>query len=258
MEEEIVEIPVTSNAWWTDLDQNMTFTAYVRNVNGAFGNDDYLQNSVNTSKFDAPELIDGPFFVWFTTNNKANENYYELFDGAGELIFERGQLTNNTQYKDTFDLAPGCYSIVLTDTDDDGLSFWYSAQVEGETAGAFRLRKVGGSYIEIFPGDFGSHHRYDFSVGFSLGIDEAILSNEISVYPNPVINELTIEIEGKIDGAARIEITDLSGRILINDQMNATGTFAEYITQVSDFKKGTYVIKVYTTNGVSTSKFVKA
>ena len=69
---------------------------------------------------------------------------------------------------------------------------------------------------------------------------------------------MTIEIEGKIDGAARIEITDLSGRILINDQMNATGTFAEYITQVSDFKKGTYVIKVYTTNGVSTSKFVKA
>ena len=30
MEEEIVEIPVTSNAWLTDLDQNMTFTAYVR------------------------------------------------------------------------------------------------------------------------------------------------------------------------------------------------------------------------------------
>ena len=258
MEEEIVEIPVTSNSWWTDLDQNMKFTAYVRNVNGSFGNDDYVQNSVNTSKFDAPEMIDGPFFVWFTTNNKASENYYELFDGAGELIFERGGLTNNTQYKDTFDLAPGCYSIVLTDTDDDGLSFWYSSQVEGETAGAFRLRKVGGSYIEIFPGDFGSHHRFDFSVGFTLGIEEPSFPNEISVYPNPVIDELTIEIEGKIDGNARIEITDLSGRVLINGQMNATGTFAEYITHVSDFRKGTYVIKVFTANGVSTSKFVKS
>ena len=258
MEEEIVEIPVTSNAWWTDLDQNMTFTAYVRNLNGSFGNDDYLQNSVMTSKFDAPEMIDGPFFVWFTTNNKANENYYKLFDGAGELIFERNQLQNNTQYKDTFDLAPGCYSIVLTDTDDDGLSFWYSSQVEGETAGAFRLRKVGGSYIEIFPPDFGSYHRYDFSVGFTLGSDELAIENEISVFPNPAINELTIEIEGEINGDARIEILDLSGRVIVNDAMNATINFAEYITDVSHFKKGSYLIKVHTSNGISVGKFVKS
>ena len=257
MEEEIVEIPVSSNAWWTDLDQNMTFTAYVRNVNGAFGNDDYQQNSVNTSKFEAPESIDGPFFVWFTTNNKANENYYELFDGSGNLIFERDQLQNNFQYKDTFDLEPGCYSIVLTDRDDDGLSFWYSSQVEGETAGAFRLRKVGGSYIEIFPGDFGSHHRFDFSVGFELGLDETAVLNEIKVFPNPVLNELTIEIEGKIDGSAHIEIQDLSGRILVSDAMNATNSFAEYITDVSDFRKGSYVVKIFTDNGTSTSKFVK-
>ena len=258
MEEEIVEIPVTSNAWWTDLDQNMTFTAYVRNVNGTFGNDDYLQNSVKTSKFDAPEMIDGPFFVWFTTNNRANENYYELFDGAGNLIFERGQLQNNTQYKDTFDLAPGCYSIVLTDTDDDGLSFWYSAQVEGETPGAFRLRKVGGSYIEIFPPDFGSQHRFDFSVDFTLGLDEPEFKNVIKVFPNPTINELTIELEGSIDGSARIEILDLSGRVIVNDEMNATMNFAEYITDVRHFNKGSYLIKVFTSNGVSLAKFIKS
>ena len=163
----------------------------------------------------------------------------------------------NFQYKDTFDLDPGCYSIVLTDRDDDGLSFWYSAQVEGETAGAFRLRKVGGSYIEIFPGDFGSHHRFDFSVGFELGLDETSALNEISVFPNPVLNELTIEIEGKIDGAAHIEIIDLSGRILVSDAMNATNSFAEYITDVSAFRKGSYIVKVYTENGTSTTKFVK-
>lgn len=258
MEEEIVEIPVSSNSWWTDLDENKTFTAYVRDVNGTFGNDEYLQNSVKTSKFDAPETIDGPFFVWFTTNNKASENYYKLMDGAGSTIFERGQLQNNTQYKDTFDLEPGCYSILLTDSDDDGLSFWYSSQVEGETPGAFRLRHVGGSYIEIFPGDFGSQHRFDFSIGFSLGTEELNHLNEIKVFPNPAISELTVEVSGQIDGNARIEILDLAGRILVNESMNATGTFAEYITDVSAFRKGSYVIKVYTENGISTSKFVKS
>ena len=82
LEEIVVEIPVTNNSWWTDLDSNMTFTAYVRDVNGSFGNDEYQLNSVKTTKFDAPERIDGPFFIWLTTNNKANENNYRLIDHA--------------------------------------------------------------------------------------------------------------------------------------------------------------------------------
>ena len=90
-----------------------------------------------------------------------------------------------------------------------------------------------------------------------MGLDEISALNEIKVFPNPVLNELTIEIEGKIDGAAHIELLDLSGRILVSDAMNATNSFAEYITDVSDFRKGSYIVKIYTENGISTSKFVK-
>jgi hypothetical protein len=49
----------------------------------------------------------------------------------------------------------------------------------------------------------------------------------------------------------------LSGRIIVNDEMNATMNFAEYITDVSQFNKGSYLIKVYTSNGVSLAKFIK-
>jgi len=257
MEEEIVEIPVTDNSWWNDLDQNMTFTAYVRDVNGQWGNDEYLQNSVKKSKFDAPETVEGPFYVWFTTNNRASENTYRLIDASGTIIFERTDLENTTQYKDTFDLDPGCYSVIVDDSDDDGLSFWYSSQVEGETAGAFRIRKVGGSYIEVFPGDFGSYHRFDFSIGFSVGLDEHEAEGEVSVYPNPVLNELTVELEGQVNGAARIQIQDVSGRILLTDEMNSTASFAEYITDVSAYTNGTYIIRISTEKGMYTKKFIK-
>ena len=257
MEEEIVEIPVSNYSWWTDLDENQTFTAYVRDLNGSFGNDEYQQNSVKKSKFDASESVDGPFLIWFTTNNKASENAYRLMDAAGTVLFERTNLQNTTQYKDTFDLAPGCYSIVLDDYDDDGLSFWYSSQVEGETAGAFRVRKVGGSYMEIFPGDFGSYHRYDFSVGFTLGMDELPDYGELSIFPNPAQNELTIDLSAKVGGKARVEILDLSGRILLQDDMNASASFAEYFADVSQYKKGTYVIRISTVNGIYTKKFIK-
>ena len=257
MEEEIVEIPVTDNSWWTDLDENETFTAYVRDLNGAWGNDEYQQNSVKKSKFNAPESVDGPFLIWFTTNNKASENAYRLMDASGTVLFERSNLQNTTHYKDTFDLSPGCYSIVLDDFDDDGLSFWYSSQTEGETAGAFRVRKVGGSYMEIFPGDFGSYHRYDFSVGFTLGVDELPDYGELTIFPNPAQNELTIDLIAKVDGNAQVQIMDLSGRVLIEDDMNASSSFAEYFADVSAFKKGTYVIRISTANGIYTKKFVK-
>ena len=39
---------------------NQTFTAYVRDLNGGWGNDDYQQNS-GKSKFQAPEQLMDPF-----------------------------------------------------------------------------------------------------------------------------------------------------------------------------------------------------
>lgn len=257
LEEIVVEIPVANNSWWTDLDSNMTFTAYVRDVNGTFGNDEYQFNSVKTTKFSAPERIDGPFFIWLTTNNKASENKYRLIDHAGNILFERINLTNQTQYKDTFDLAPGCYSVIIEDSDDDGLSFWYSAQVEGETAGTMRLRKVGGTYIEFFPGDFGSYHRYDFSVGFELGIDEAKLEHEIAIFPNPTNGVTTIEVKGAVNNVATVEIYDLMGRKMHVEEMNATQYFAESFIDFSTFTAGTYFVKIITNQRVYTKELIK-
>jgi len=229
----------------------------VHTVNGVDGQDEYSQNSKKTVYFDAPERIDGPFFVWLTTNNKAIENKYRLQDHAGNIIFERTQLANQTQYKDTFDLSPGCYSIIIEDTDSDGLSFWYSSQVEGETAGSMRLRLVGGSYIEFFPGDFGNYHRYDFSVGFTMDVKENQLKHEIAVFPNPSNGITTIEVSGSVNNDARLEIVDLTGRFIYGEKMNATANFAESFVDVSDYKTGTYLIRITTGDSVYTKTLVK-
>ena len=257
LQEEIVEIPVNDLNFWSDWDSSKTFRAFVHNVNGTDGNDEYNQNSLKKAHFEAPERIDGPFFVWLSTNNKASENNYRLVDHAGNVIFERTQLTNQTQYKDTFDLAPGCYSIIIEDTDHDGLSFWYSSQVEGETAGTMRLRQVGGSYIEFFPGDFGHYHRYDFSVGFTMDITENELKHEISIFPNPSSGNTTIEISGLVDNHAELEIVDLSGRVIHREDMNASQYFAESFVDVSMFRSGSYLIRIKTGKSVYTKSFSK-
>lgn len=257
LEEQIVEIPVTDNNFWYDWDSSKTFRAFVHNVNGNNGDDEYNQNSLISVHFDAPERIDGPFFVWLTTNNKASENNYRLQDHAGNILFERNQLTNQTQYKDTFNLAPGCYSIIIEDTDSDGLSFWYSSQVEGETAGSMKIRLVGGSYIEFFPGDFGSYHRYDFSVGFTVDVPENEMKHEIAVFPNPSNGLTTVEVSGAVNNDANLEILDLTGRLIYSEKMNATANFAESFVDVSTYKSGTYLVKIITNDRVYTKSLVK-
>ena len=257
LEQTVVEIPVTDMNWWYEQDSSYTFTAWIADVNGSIGPDEYNLNSLKTVKYDAPERIDGPFFIWLTTNNKASENSYQLLDHAGTVLFERSNLQNTTQYKDTFDLAPGCYSIIIEDTDHDGLAFWYSAQVEGETSGQMRLRKVGGSYIEFFPGDFGHYHRYDFTVGFTLDIPEHDMASEISIYPNPGAGLTTVELSGPINGSASLKLLDLTGRILYREDMNATAHFAESFIDMRSYPSGTYLFQIETGSGTYSQKYIR-
>jgi hypothetical protein len=257
LEKEVVEIPVQDLGWWRDYDSTKTFTAQVYAVEGFPDLDEYTNNNAKSTKFEAPEAIFGPFFVWMITNNKANENRYRLEDADGNVVFERTQLTNNTTYKDTFDLAPGCYSLILEDSDQDGTGFWYSSQVEGETSGQFRVRMVGGSYVEIFPGDFGRYHRYNFSVGFALGEEEKELKHQVDVFPNPTSGMVTIEVSGQIKGEADLYIYDLMGRMVHNEPMICTSTFAEAHPDLSHLIPGQYIIKVVGTDMVYSKHLMK-
>lgn len=257
LEKETVEIPVTDLAWWRDYSGEQTFHVQLYAIEGYPDLDEYDQNNHLNTKFDAPEMIDGPFFIWCTTNNKASENKYRLEDASGNILFERTGLTNNTQYKDTFDLAPGCYSVIIEDTDSDGIGFWYSSQVEGETTGTFRLRKVGGSYIEFFPSDWGNYHRYNFSVGFGLGVKEEELAHEIAIFPNPTNGIAMIEVSGYVGNEANLIIYDMMGRPVHSEVMNATGTFAEAQVNLSHVPSGNYIVKIITKDQVYTKELIK-
>lgn len=257
LEETTVEIPITNTNFWFAATPSNGFFARVIEMNGSFSLDEYAQNNEFRTVYTAPEVITGPFYVWFTTNNKANENKWKLIDQAGNVIFQRLTLTNTTDYKDTFDLAPGCYSVILEDSDDDGIGFWYSSQTEGETTGGFRLRKVGGSMYEIFPADFGSYHRYDFSVGFGLGLDENEYKNELNAFPNPATNKVRVEYIGNIGETAQIEIVDMNGRVIKTTQVLTDNATYSTDFDLTDVYSGYYLIRVIGMNGSQTIPFVK-
>ena len=257
LQKEIVEIPIVDQNFWFGANPANGFYARVIEISGSNTLDEYHNNDEFKTKYIAPEMINGAFYVWMTTNNKANENKWRLTDHTGNIIFQRTTLTNNTDYKDTFNLAPGCYSLILEDSDDDGIGFWYSAQVEGETTGGFRVRKVGGTMLEIFPADFGSYHRYDFSVGFTLGLDEEILTNELLVFPNPSADKIRVELVGNVGNDAKIEVIDMNGRVVKHQTVVGNNQTYAADFQVSDLQNGYYLVRVSGDNGSETTPFIK-
>lgn len=257
LEKEMIELPITDQAFWFGAATANGFHAEIMEIEGAAGVDEYAQNNHFKTNYTAPEVVESPFYAWYKTNNRASENKWRLIDGAGNTIFERTVLQNSTEYKDTFDLAPGCYSIIVEDSDHDGLSFWYSAQVEGETAGNFRVREVGGSVIESLNADFGKYARYDFTIGFTVGVAESELADEFLVSPNPSSDKIRVEYVGNIGAKAVVEVLDLNGRILMQNELPNLGNTYGIDFAVDQLNSGMYFVKITGELGSRTTQFIK-
>jgi hypothetical protein len=88
-----------------------------------------------------------------------------------------------------------------------------------------------------------------FSIDLGGGIYNLLSGNNISVYPNPATNNLTIEAEQD----AVIEITNIQGQLI--KTFAATGIKTSI--DVSAFPRGVYVVEMITESGVGVKKFVK-
>ncbi len=85
-------------------------------------------------------------------------------------------------------------------------------------------------------------------ISFASGIQK-LSQNELSVFPNPVKNILTVEgVENTI-----IQITDISGKTLYNQKQNLNTNKID----VSGFKNGIYIVSVINKTGIKKYKIIK-
>jgi hypothetical protein len=86
------------------------------------------------------------------------------------------------------------------------------------------------------------------------GLADAVANTlQVSLYPNPTQDVANLRING-LNQDAKIVISDLQGRILSQDQINA-GT-NRYTINVSEMASGVYYIRIVTDNVVSTQKLI--
>ena len=119
-ETEEVELPKLTN--WSG-DANI-FEVTLKNPNGQA--DDYDKNNSMQSEFEQVAEYPQSFALWFQTNGgvvntftQVSESSWKFFDENEAIVHESGDLISNTQFRDTLTFSPGCYTFIVSDTDED-------------------------------------------------------------------------------------------------------------------------------------------
>lgn len=221
---------------------------YARVIPNLTVSDFDLTNNEKESIVPKVTLVPNKFFIEFRTNGAAYENEYEVSSLNKSFVHTKWNFNNNTTYRDTLNLANGCYTFKLIDLDKDGLSFFANS----DGAGYVRFRNMSGTTFQTFRADFGTEIRFQFVVDSTMtGIDNEKQDIGIHIYPNPsqgifnILNDLgnpikSIKVIG-IDG----KICRVLGQIEQLDRIELN---------LSDLSNGMYIFEIESLKGIHREK----
>lgn len=251
LEKEEVVLPFQDGAFYMGNGSNK-FIATVSEPNG--GADGNAQNDAYTSKFELPDIMEGEVIIQYKTNTNKNDNDLIVYNSKNEIVLQKYgfNLAANTVYWDTLKLDTGCYRLELTDSEDDGLSYWaYPAQ----GSGYLRIWN-GGGIAQIFESEFGNKIEYAFAIDAMTkdtvftqvdGVDVVViggdtlveidggyaplsiseeLETEMSIYPNPNSGNFYLEMLN-YSGTVQMEVYSITGQLIHQEQLNSSGNFAQ-------------------------------
>ena len=238
MDTATVVLPIPNQTFWYGAQYCKLFNTEIMSVNGV--EDDYVYNNSYQSSFETPPSIPGDLILWYKTNSAPQENELHVYDDAGNAVYSRTNANANTQYKDTVALTPGCYKLVLTDTGEDGLSFFANT---AQGSGSLILRKVGGGTLKSFDADFGSELIYYFTSGFTVGTEELEQEVVAKIFPNPNNGLFQLETDGFI-GNITLEVFNSLGEKVKVIQRYADAIISKTEVDLMDLPTGYYMMTV--------------
>ena len=250
-ETEEVELPRLSS--WQGT-QN-TFEAKLRLPNGQ--EDEYSENSTMRSDFEVVPDYPETFALYVSTNDgvisnstQESETKWDFYDAEQTAVYSSGSLYADIDYKDTLTFVPGCYTFVMEDSDEDGLSFW----ANNDGSGSLRFRKVPGSWLKLFNADFGTNIIQQFTVDYPTNITE-VMGNSFEVFPNPAKNQITMNVS--LSGPENIEFilfNSLGEELAKVSKSNFTVGAETFDTSL--YAPGIYYCKLKTESKEQVRKFV--
>ncbi len=242
-----VQLP-SNNSLWSGLSGTATnvFHAKIKKANTVI--DDYSYNNTYHSDFSITSVLPSTFILLLKTNNAATETMYEILDENNTQVLVRNGLSNNTIYRDTMHLNSGCYSLIINDSDEDGLNFFANSDGSGS---AF-IKNATGANLVTLKTDFGKSLIYNFTIDYPLSYEQLYNSEVIEIFPNPAKNEFTIETKNST--IRNFELLNAVGQTIKVPYKNTNGILR---CNASVLSKGVYYVHITTSaNNVLTKKVV--
>jgi Pectate lyase len=123
-------------------------------------------------------------------------------------------------------------------------------KVDGNTytpsAGMITLNLAAGTHT-ILKGS-GSSYLFYMSVSFGTSAVQSMEASTIKIYPNPVINRLSISTDINVD---KVEIYSVNGALVLTQTGNIKSA------DMSSLKSGNYLIKLFTEQGIIKQSIIK-
>lgn len=247
METEEVSIPSPANLWYDLIADNNKFYVEVSAPNGS--TDEYSQNNTFNTNFEFPEIIPTDITIEFRTNNIPSQNNYRLVASDGSTVGSNNLFSGNTVYEDDFNLADGCYKLIVIDTGGDGVEWWANP---GQGTGYIRIEDQTGSIIKIFEPDFGGGFEYSFSTSFPVSSEDLEFLTSIEVFPNPASDFTTVRMEDLAE--ARISLINAMGQTVAKPIQFSNDN--EITFDTNNLETGLYYILIEKGEIVTTRKLV--
>jgi hypothetical protein len=81
-----------------------------------------------------------------------------------------------------------------------------------------------------------------------LGVEEFINGTEVGIYPNPVTDVFNISLFGKESLSATVEISDLAGKVLYQQELQVNGGKNIRSVDITALHTGIYIIRIISGN----------
>ena len=91
----------------------------------------------------------------------------------------------------------------------------------------------------------------------SLGIEQMSLNFDISIYPNPTTDMVIVEINSESNEVIGYLLSDMTGRTIENGQWSLNSSNERFTLNLSDVRKGVYMLKLSTDEGQGTFSVLK-
>ncbi len=184
---------------------------------------------------DSSSYSANPGIVWIINQVDPNVPFTYFWD------FGDGNTSNQPFPTNVYDLS-GTYTICLTVVDASGCT--------GVTCLTFTVTPEGG----FLPGGMPM-------TGFTLNVVSAIPSAveesarkaNLEVYPNPVNASSVVRWEGMPNGAGRMDVISLDGRMVFTTNLNQLGGKQQFNLPTEQLNQGIYNVRISSANGLSKS-----